>query len=76
MGLLLVKRKLHLHNARILILKNKQSELMRKYAEMEDAQGEYPENYSLYQDKIDGIDWKSELIRRKIEGIKYGKRKV
>lgn len=49
---------------------------MRKYAEMEDAQGEYPENYSLYQDKIDGIDWKSELIRRKIEGIKYGKRKV
>lgn len=39
---------------------------MEQYAEWEDLQGEFPEDYGLCQSEMDRVDWICELIRRKI----------
>ncbi len=50
----------------ISFLKEKQSQLMEQYAEWEDLQGEFPEDYGFCQDEMDRADWICVLIRRKI----------
>lgn len=50
----------------ISFLKEKQNQLMVQYAEWEDLQGEFPEDYSLCQSEMDRLDWICEKIRRKI----------
>lgn len=50
----------------ISFLKEKRNQLMEQYAEWEDLQGEFPEDYGLCQSEMDRVDWICELIRRKI----------
>lgn len=62
----------------ISFLKEKQNQLMEQYAEWEDLQGEFPEDYGLCQSEMDRTDRICEEIRRKIyelEGL-YGKQEV
>lgn len=53
-------------NIIILCLKKKQSITMDKYNILEDMQTNLPECYSIFQSKMDYLDWKAELIRRKL----------
>lgn len=53
----------------ISFLKEKQNQLMEQYAEWEDLQGEFPEDYGLCQSEMDRADWICELIRRKIDEL-------
>lgn len=50
----------------ISFLKEKQNQLMDQYAEWEDLQGEFPEDYGLCQSEMDRADRICEEIRRKI----------
>lgn len=62
----------------ISFLKEKQNQLMEQYAEWEDLQGEFPEDYGLCQSEMDRADRICEEIRRKIyelEGLN-GKQEI
>lgn len=50
----------------IVFLKEKQKQLMKKYARLEEIHSAYPEMYSLCQKEMDRADWNADLIRRKI----------
>lgn len=50
----------------ISFLKEKQNQLMEQYAEWEDLQGEFPEDYGLCQSEMDRANRICEEIRRKI----------
>lgn len=52
--------------------KEKQKQLMEQYAEWEDLQGEFPEDYSLCQSEMDRADWICEKIRRIIYELEEG----
>lgn len=57
---------MEIKNVVIVFLKRKQVQLMERYTMLEDIQGEHPKLYSLCKKKMDRVDWKAELIRRKI----------
>ena len=50
----------------ISFLKEKRNQLMEQYAEWEDLQGEFPEDYGLCKSEMDRADRICEEIRRKI----------
>lgn len=50
-------------------LKEKQNQLMEQYAEWEDLQNEFPEDYGLCQTEMIRVDWICERIRRKISEL-------
>ena len=62
----------------ISLLKEKQSQLMEQYAELEDLQGEFSEYYGLFQLVMDNIDEICEEIRRRIYGLEVddGKQEI
>lgn len=51
------------------IVKEKQEELSKKYKELEELQGEYPQAYGIIQDDMQRIDDMNEHYRRAIYNI-------
>lgn len=54
------------------ILKEKQEELSKKYEELEELQGEYPQAYGIIQSDMQKIDEINEHYRRAIYNIEAG----